>query len=119
MNKPDYLFLTGVANLEILEINQLLTANGIAESINMASHLLTWIPKLTDFQNQLNNAPVIADREFLQINHAAPGANTNSNNLNLSMYPPCIPGCGLNKTNFNKQFKFNNYEKFNERYCTR
>jgi len=100
MNKLDNLFLTGVANLEILEINQLLTANGIAESINMAGHLLAWVPKLTDFQNLLNNAQASADIElFLNID-PAPVENTNFSSNTL--YPPCIPGCGLNKTNFNK-----------------
>jgi len=115
MKKPDFLFLTGVANPEILEINQLLTANGIAENINMAGHLLVWVPKLTDSQNLLNNAQAIADIELLQILNTtpAPGGSTNinSNMLNLPLYPPCIPGCGLNKTNFNKQLKFNSYEK--------
>src|SRR5665647_1273884 len=98
MNQPDNLFLIGGADLEILDINQLLSVNGFAESGNLAGHRLDWIPKLTDFQNLLNNAHAIADIELLQIIHSAPGANINLNNLNLILYPRCIPGCGLNKT---------------------
>ena len=105
MKKPDFLFLTGVANLEILEINQLLTANEIAENINMARHLLVWMPKFTDIQNLLNNAQTIASIELLQILNTTPatGGSTNiiSNTLNLPLYPPRIPGCGLNKTSLN------------------
>jgi len=77
MNQPDNLFLISVADLDILEINQLLTANGVAEGRNRANHLLSRVPKLTDFQNLLNNAHAVADIEFLQIIHSGPGANIN------------------------------------------
>ncbi|HZK95459.1 MAG TPA: hypothetical protein VFC67_14720 [Prolixibacteraceae bacterium] len=123
MIQPYNLFLIGGTDLETLEINQLLTANIFAEGGKLARHLLVWVPKFTNIQNLLNNSQTIASIELLQILNTtpAPGGSTNiiSNTLNLPLYPPRIPGCGLNKTNLNKQLKFNSYEKFNQRYCAR
>lgn len=105
MIQPNNLFLIGGTDLEILEINQLLTANIFAEGGKLARHLLVWVPKFTDIQNLLNNSQTIASIELLQILNTtpAPGGSTNiiSNTLNLPLYPPRIPGCGLNKTNLN------------------
>ncbi|NEW82051.1 MAG: hypothetical protein GZ094_06770 [Mariniphaga sp.] len=100
MDQPKNLFLIGRADLEILEISQLLTANGFAEGRNSTGNHLACVPKFTDIQNMLNNEHAIAVIEFLQIIHSAPGSNTNINSsmLNRTMYPPRIPGCGLNKT---------------------
>ncbi len=54
MDRPDYLFLIGGADLEMLTIRQLLTANGFAEGEKMADRHLQWGAKLSDYQDLFN-----------------------------------------------------------------
>ena len=54
MNRPDYLFLIGGSDLEMVTIKQLLTANGFAEGQNIADHNLAWGAKLSDYQENFD-----------------------------------------------------------------
>ena len=64
MNRPDYLFLIGGADLEMLTIKRLLTTNGFAEGKNMADHHLAWGAKLSDYQNLFNDAQTFVGIEL-------------------------------------------------------
>jgi hypothetical protein len=66
MNRPDYLFLIGGADLEMLAIKRLLTANGFAEGENMADHHLPWGAKLSNYQNLFNDTQTFVGIELLQ-----------------------------------------------------
>ena len=66
MNRPNYLFLIGGADLEIFEIKRLLTANGFAEGKNIADDHLAWGAKLSDYQNLFNDTRTFVGIELLQ-----------------------------------------------------
>jgi len=66
MNQPDYLFLIGGADLEMLTIKRLLATNGFAEGENMADYHLAWGAKLSDYQNLFNNTQTFVGIELTQ-----------------------------------------------------
>ena len=55
MNRPDYLFLIGGSDLEMVTIKRLLTANGFADGQNIADHHLQWGAKLSNYQDLFND----------------------------------------------------------------
>jgi len=70
MNKPNYLFLIGGADLEMFTIKQLLTANEFTEGKNLADHHLAWGAKLSDYQNLFNDSQTFIGIEL--VNDIAP-----------------------------------------------
>lgn len=66
MNRPNYLFLIGGADLEMLAIKRLLTANGFAEGENIADHHLAWGAKLSDYKSLFNDTVTIVGIELIQ-----------------------------------------------------
>ena len=66
MDRPDYLFLIGGADLEMLTIRQLLTANGFAEGENMADRHLQWGAKLSDYQDLFNGKQIFVGIELTE-----------------------------------------------------
>ena len=66
MDRPDYLFLIGGADLEMLTIRQLLTANGFAEGEKMADRHLQWGAKLSDYQDLFNGKQIFVGIELTE-----------------------------------------------------
>lgn len=66
MDRPDYFFLIGGADLEMLTIRQLLTTNGFAEGKNMADRQLQWGAKLSAYKTFFNNKQTFVGIELTQ-----------------------------------------------------
>ena len=65
MTQPNYLFLIGGSDLEMLAIKQLLTANGFIEGLQIADHNLQWGAKLSDYQTLFNNTQTFVGIELI------------------------------------------------------
>lgn len=87
MNLPDFLFILGGADLEMVEIKRLLTANGFAEGKNMADHHLAWGAKLSDYQSLFNDTQTFVGIELLQ-DIAPPAHYINIDHHNENSFKP-------------------------------
>ncbi|MCL4481197.1 MAG: hypothetical protein M1445_01005 [Bacteroidetes bacterium] len=88
MNRPNYMFLIGGADLEMLTIKHILTANGFAERENIADLHLQWGAKLSDYKNLFNNKQTFVGieltpdidppRHYIPIDHHNENSNKSS-----------------------------------------
>lgn len=66
MNLPNFLFLLGGADLEMLTIKKILTANGFAEGKDMADFQLQWGAKLSEYKKLFNETQTFVGIELVK-----------------------------------------------------
>lgn len=66
MNQPNFLFLLGGADLEMVEIRRLLTAHALALGKSDTNTELRWGAKLSNYQNLFNDTQTFVGIELIQ-----------------------------------------------------